>query len=317
MNPLQANCLNELAQSSAYEAEDRMQAYELLWALRLTAENTCPEDRDHTMHHLLIANNFRDSIPIPNIMFPPGIPSSKTAMLLLGNTRNTSEGTGLPMPSNTDLMRIDQIWWWTPGPDDLDRIHTLQQIAASQGNWQCTGTWLMMGDASTFRNIARRAIHPGNALSCVDQIHDHPSPLSDLITMLHKPQSGKSTTHSQVALPHPPGPQNRGSNDPSTPLIGAGTSGGSNNLPVDLLRTGANRGTNGPPMDHPMDTMDKTGLPHINPETLPYMRTFHPHSTTHPGPLSKTTLAWSHGGVCKGCAYYTIIMDYVVVFGST
>ncbi|KAF8983613.1 hypothetical protein BDQ17DRAFT_1437318 [Cyathus striatus] len=104
---------------------------------------------------------------------------------------------------------------------------------------------------------------------CMDQIHDHPSPLSDLVTILHKPQSSKSKTCPQVALPHPPGPQNGGSNDPSTPLIGAGTSGGSNNLPVDLLGTGANRGTNIPPMDHPMDTTDKTGVPHINLEDTP------------------------------------------------
>ncbi|KAF9001177.1 hypothetical protein BDQ17DRAFT_1327394 [Cyathus striatus] len=49
MNPLQVNHLNELAQNPTYKTEDRMQAYELLQVLRLVAENTWPEDWDHTM----------------------------------------------------------------------------------------------------------------------------------------------------------------------------------------------------------------------------------------------------------------------------
>ncbi|KAF8989125.1 hypothetical protein BDQ17DRAFT_1434663 [Cyathus striatus] len=282
------------------------------------------------MRHLLTDKAFRDGIPIPDTKQPWGIPTiERPAMLLLGNTSNASEGAGLPMPSNTDLMRIDQIcqyiahhghpkshnhitgiaidfrfqvcrrsafgyslgramapfgttakaaylrefvflvaqphlyceeitWWnaahpeepffpqtgpefsfrqihieeahapnitqsdvvesliqngitpawidhaylyglhylkghyagtlflhslldsvddeclrqldefgeppaipkwagwWTPAPDDLDQIHTLQRIAVSQGVCSCRGLWLMMGDTSTFQYLSNR-----------------------------------------------------------------------------------------------------------------------------------------------------------------
>ncbi|KAF8997214.1 hypothetical protein BDQ17DRAFT_1329540 [Cyathus striatus] len=156
----------------------------------------------------------------------------------------------------------DWAGWWTPGPDNLDRIHTLQQIATSQGNWQYTGIWLMMGDVSTFWYITGRTICPSNASSCMDQIHDHHLPLSNPITVHHELQSDKSTIHPQVALPQTFGLKMEA-------LLEAETNEGSNDPSMDLLGTGTNGGTNIPPMDHPMDMTDETELPQINPEDAP------------------------------------------------
>ncbi|KAF9001354.1 hypothetical protein BDQ17DRAFT_1327306 [Cyathus striatus] len=219
MNPLWVNHLNDLAQSPAYKDEDRMQAYELLQVLRLVAKNTWPEDRDHTMHHLLMADAFRDGIPILDTRQQGGIPIiEQPATSLSGNTHNALEGAGLPMPSNTELMRINQVC----------------QYITHHGHPESHNH--IMGIAIDFRFQINHAYPYG-----LHYLEGHYTGTLFLHSLLDSIDNECLRQLDKFGEP------------PAIPKWAVPQSGGSNNPPQAGLDHETNGGTNVPPDDHQMD----------------------------------------------------------------